>query len=156
MSESEVFLVYILQTFGAFAICLFAIWKGAPPERFGGGLIIVTLLLTRLATTLAPEAAEPIIRLVSDGLTALGLLVIALAYGSLWIGAAMLLYAAQFTLHSYYFVTKRPTDLFHAVANNIDVTGVIVCLLLGTLIAWRQRVTAERRASAEGETTPAA
>ena len=156
MSEGEAFTLYLIQTLGGLAICLFALWKGGPPERFGGILLIVSLVLTRLAFALAPEAAEPVVRLVSDGVTAMGLLVIALAYGSLWIGGVMLLQAAQFSLHSYYFVTKRPTDLFHAVVNNTDLLGIHLCLVLGTLIAWRQRVVSDRRAAAAAEITPAA
>lgn len=155
MSEGDVFLIYILQTLGGLAICLFALWKGSPPERFGGILLIVSLILTRLAFAFAPESAEPVVRLISDGLTAMVLLVIALAYGSLWIGGVMLLQAAQFTLHSYYFVTKRPTDLFHAIVNNADLLGIHLCLVLGTLIAWRQRVVAVRRA-AQAESAEAA
>jgi hypothetical protein len=153
MSEGEVFLVYLLQTFGAFAICLFALWKGGLPERFGGGLLICSIVLTRIATTFASDAADPIIRLISDGLTALGLLVVALAYGSLWIGGVMLLQAAQFTLHSYYFVTKHPIDRFHAVVNNVNLIGILLCLVLGALIAWRQRVVAARRAAEAAEPT---
>jgi energy-converting hydrogenase Eha subunit E len=150
-------LIFQIQTIGGFAICLFALWKGGPPERFGGGAIVVfAVLLPRLAVAIAPESAIPIIRLASDGLTAVGLLVIALAYGSLWIGGAMLLYAAQFTLHSYYFVTDRPGDRFHAVVNNADFLGIHLCLVLGTLVAWRQRVVARRRAAIAAPVAPPA
>ena len=38
---------------------------------------------------------------------ALGLLAVTLRYGSLWLGGAMLFYAAQFTLHSVYLVAGR-------------------------------------------------
>lgn len=144
MSEAEVAALYYLQTFGGFAICLFALWKGGPPERFGASLIVAIILLTRLVDLVTPDSALPILRLASDGLTAVGLLVIALAYGSLWIGGVMLLYAAQFTLYSYYFVTERPPDLFQAMVNNIDFLLIHLCLVIGTLVAWRRRVVAAR------------
>jgi hypothetical protein len=143
MSSSVIF---YLQSAIGLAICLFALWKGGGPERYGAGLIVGVVILQRIVAALAPPSAFPIIQLVGDALTAVGLLVIALAYASLWIGGAMLLYAAQFTLHSFYFVTERPNDRFHAVANNLDFIGIILCLAIGTLVAWRQRVVAIRRA----------
>jgi hypothetical protein len=146
MSEFESIAIYLLQTFGGFAICLFALWKGGPPEKFGAGLIAAVIILQRIMGVFTEPSLFPIIQLVGDALTAVGLLAIALAYASLWIGGAMLLYAAQFTLHSYYFVTERPIDLFHAIANNLNFLGIHLCLVLGTLVAWRQRVLAARRA----------
>ena len=51
----------------------------------------------------------------------------------------MLLYAAQFALHSFYFVTQRPNDLFHAMANNINFALVIWSVIIGTVVAWSKR-----------------
>jgi energy-converting hydrogenase Eha subunit E len=148
MTMSSV-LIFQIQTAVGLAICAFAIWKGGPPERLGAGLILTVVVLARIATALVPANAEPIVRLAGDGLTAVGLLAIALTYGSLWLGGVMLLYAAQFSLHSYYFVTNRPTrDLFHAVVNNIDFIGIILCLTIGTIVSWRRRVTAARTRAA--------
>ena len=53
---------------------------------------------------------------------------------------AMLLYAAQFTLYAFYFVTERPIDRFHAIVNNLDFSGITWCLVIGTAVAWRRRV----------------
>lgn len=128
----------------ALATCLFAFWKGSGAERLGAGLIVGVVVLAKIAGLLLPASAEPLIRLVGDGLTAVGLLAVALRYASLWLGGAMLLYAAQFTLHSYYFVTARPNDRFHAVVNNIDFIGIILCLAVGTAVSWRRRVVAAR------------
>ena len=149
-------LIFQLQTLGGFGICLFALWKGGMPERLGGSLIAGIILLTRVVTVLAPDSALPVIRLTSDGLTAVGLLAVALAYGSLWIGGAMMLYAAQFTLYSYYFVTARPPDRFQAVVNNIDFFAIHLCLIIGTLVAWRRRVVTTRRAAAMAVAAPPA
>ncbi|HEY2356048.1 MAG TPA: hypothetical protein VGH86_01255, partial [Phenylobacterium sp.] len=125
--------------------CLFSLWKGGPPERIGGAVVLATLLLTILATTFLPVGIQPIAELVIDGLAALALLAVVLIYGSLWLGGAMLIYAAQFTLYAYYFVTERPNDRFHAIVNNADFVGITLCLLIGTAVAWRGRV---RRAAA--------
>jgi hypothetical protein len=125
-------------------ICLLALWKGSWAERFCSALILGVALL-RLATDyLLPETIQPILHLVGDGVTALGLLVITIYSASFWLGGAMLLYAAQFTLHSYYFVTDKPNDVFHATVNNANFIGIIFCLAIGTLLAWRRRVQAHR------------
>ena len=50
----------------------------------------------------------------------------------------MLLYAAQFTLHSFYFVIARPVDFFHATVNNLDFLLVIICLGVGTFVSVRR------------------
>jgi hypothetical protein len=128
----------------ALGICLLAIWKGGSAERVGSGLIL-GIALGRLITGqfFSPDM-KPVLILIGDGLTAMGLLAVALRYGSLWLGGAMLLYAAQFTLHSYYFVTARPNDNFHAAVNNIDFFGIILCLAFGALVSWRRRMIAAR------------
>jgi hypothetical protein len=119
--------------------CLFSLWKGGPAERVGGGVVLATLLLTILATTFLPVGVQPIAELVIDGLAALALLAVVLIYGSLWLGGAMLLYAAQFSLYAFYFVTERPNDRLHAIVNNADFMGITFFLVFGTAMAWRAR-----------------
>ena len=131
----------VIALFGLLG-CLFSLWKGGPPERVGGGVVLATLLLTILAATFLPVGGQPIAELVIDGLAALALLAVVLIYGSLWLGGAMLLYAAQFTLYAYYFVAERPNDRFHAVVNNADFMGITLCLIVGTAVAWRRRSVA--------------
>jgi hypothetical protein len=50
----------------------------------------------------------------------------------------MILQAVQFSLHAYYLVGERPHDRSYAIVNNIDTLGVLLCILVGTLLAWRQ------------------
>jgi hypothetical protein len=76
-----------------------------------------------------------------DALTAIGLLVVTVRYGSLWLGGAMLLYAAQFTLHSFYLVTGRSSDTpLHIVISDLNFAAILVCLTAGTIMAWRSRL----------------
>jgi hypothetical protein len=131
----------VISLFGL-AGCLFSLWKGGPPERVGGGVVLATLLLTILATTFLPVGGQPIAELVIDGMAALALLAVVLIYGSLWLGGAMLLYAAQFSLYAYYFVAEKPNDRFHAIVNNCDFIGITACLIIGTAVAWRRRAVA--------------
>ena len=53
-------------------------------------------------------------------------------------------YAAQFSLHSFYFVTERPHDRFHSIANNLDFLGISICLAAGTGLAWLARTRRSR------------
>jgi hypothetical protein len=120
--------------------CFFSLWKGGPPERLGAWVVLANLLLLMLVETFLPVEVQPVSELVIDGLTAVALLGVVLIYGSLWLGGAMLLYAVQFTLHAYYFVTeRRSNDRLHAIVNNIDFMGIIICLVIGAAVAWRAR-----------------
>lgn len=119
--------------------CIFSLWKGGSAERLGGAIVLANLLAEMLFGNARPLGSEPIAELVIDALTAMALLGVVLVYGSLWLGGAMLLYSIQFTLHAYYFVTERGPDRLHAVVNNLDSLGIIFCLVVGTLVAWRRR-----------------
>ncbi len=124
--------------------CGFAFWKGGPAERAGAVIILANLLLLWAGGWFLASASTGVFGLVVDGLTAVALLVIVLRYASLWLGGVMLLYAIEFTLRAFYFVTERPFDLLHAIINNTDFMGVVFCLVAGTAVAWRRRVQAVR------------
>jgi hypothetical protein len=133
---------YILLSLIILAMCVFAFWKGGPAERAGAVVILALMILERVLHVL-PAAWWPILSLCGDGLTALGLLGVALRYASLWLGGAMLFYAAQFSLHSFYLVTGRSSDTpLHIVISDINFIAIIVCLVVGTIVAWRSRVVA--------------
>jgi hypothetical protein len=119
--------------------CFLSLWKGSPAERLGGAVVLANLLLTALVAAFLPAESRGVGELVVDGLTAVALLVVVLIYSSLWLGGVMLLYAALFTLHAFYFVTERVHDRLHAIVNNLDTIGVTICLVIGTAVAWRHR-----------------
>jgi hypothetical protein len=136
----------IVQVFIAVGVatCGLALWKGGVAERIAAGVIIVNLIADPIAGMTLSPSAEEIFRLVSDGVSAMIILGVTLRFGSPWLGAVMFFYAAQFALHSYYFVLDRPkNDMFHAVTNNINFAGIILCLLIGTLIGWARRARPE-------------
>lgn len=139
-----VFLVLML------AACGFAFWKGGPAERYGAALILGFAALWEFGRLLPPSFDEwmPIAQLVGDGLTAVGLLAIAVRYASLWLGGALLFQAAQFSLHSFYLVTGRPNDSLHNLINNVNLYAILICLAFGTIISWRERVRSARAAPA--------
>jgi len=135
---SDLDLRLVLNGIGVVA-CLFPLWKGGAAERAAAVVVLANLAIGQTSAWLAPDG-NVLIRLCNDGLTAFLLLAITIRYSALWMGGVMLFYAAQFSLHSFYLVTERPHDYWHALFNNVDFSGVIWCLIIGTAVAWRRRV----------------
>ena len=126
--------------------CGLAIWKGQQAERYGAILILATWLIT-LAGSFGAERHHPppaIVFLVSDGLLALGLLILALLYSSWWMGAAMLLQAVSLAFHAAFFAADQ-SDLSHHTLNlyvlGMDVASVtmLVVLLAATVAGMLKR-----------------
>ena len=132
-------LINVFSILGA----LFALWKGGVAERAAAVVVLANVIIGQSSEWFAPNS-EAVIRLINDGLTALVLLGITVRYAALWTGGVMLFFAAQFSLHSFYLVTERPSDYLHALINNIDFSGIIWCLIIGTAVAWRRRVRLAR------------
>ena len=74
-----------------------------------------------------------------DGLLALALLLLALRHATRWLGVAVLLQSVQFSLHAYYLVQAKRYDSFYILVNNSVSSGVLLCILTGTLLARRKR-----------------
>ena len=124
-------------------VCAFAFLRGGVAERTAAIIIILVAALSALTRFWLQMDASLVPRLIFDGIAALGFLYLAVRFGSLWIGAIMLIQAFQFSLQAYYFVLERPHDLFYVVANNVNFLGILACLGIGTLLAWRNRVAAD-------------
>jgi hypothetical protein len=117
-------------------VTLLAWFKGGVPERVGASMnLIMALCFVGLQLTMQGPSLE-IGMLTMDGLLGLGFLVLAVRYTSLWLGAAMLLQAAQFSLHAFYYVTHKPTDRLFAVVNNVVSWGTLLSIIVGTLATW--------------------
>jgi len=128
--------------------CAFALIKGGAAERLAAGVIIANISMGYLVKALFPSAVESF-RLVNDGLAAVALLVLAVRFAAPWLGGAMFFYAAQFALHSYFLVLSLPSaSPMKAHLNNLNFIGVVVCLIAGTVVAWRRRVRNERAKAA--------
>lgn len=131
------FYLHHLLRIAVAAVTLFAWLKGGWPERIGAtanlaATVVVFVLIRELG-----RDGFGLSLLVIDGLLGLVFLALAVRYTSLWLGGAMLLQAAQFSLHAFYYVGARPMDLLFAVVNNTVSWGVLACILAGTIAAWR-------------------
>jgi hypothetical protein len=138
MPNSQLIL-YVLQAVLALAACLAAIRLGGRAERIGGIIILVNLLLSVGGNAIFPRETDNIFDLSTDGVTALALLLVAIRFASLWLGAVMLLYAAQFSIHSYYLVTATMSDFYFVWAGNITFMLITSTLVVATALAWRRK-----------------
>jgi hypothetical protein len=139
--------LFLIQNGLTVAACILAIVKGGPAERIGAPIILVNLLAGPMVRALMPGEGAAV-GVMLDGLTALALLFVTVRYASLWLGAVMLLYGAQFTLHSFYFVQQKPIDLFYIVTNNINFGLISLSLLVGAVFTWWRNSKARRQAPA--------
>ena len=121
------------------AACLFAWWKGESAERWGGTINLIAATGAVIARLVLHAEIRDVTVLIADGVLAFGLLFLGVRYASLWIGAAMLLQAVQFLLHTYYFVLEVAHDRLFSLVNNLVSLGVILCICGGTMLTWQRR-----------------
>jgi len=119
--------------------CGFGMWKGDRPERVGALIILLNLGLALVVGQIFEGPVAYTANMVLDGATAGAFLLLLIQWGRVWLGAAMLIYAAQFALRSYYLVTDRPPDNLHAAVNNANFVALVICVVAGAVIAWRRR-----------------
>lgn len=115
-------------------------WRlGGRVERQVALLVVVMSLAITLIGLIPDKAIQKPSYFLVDGLFGAGLMVMAMRYTTAWLGVAVLLQAAQFSLHAYYLVGGKMYDTFYAMVNNLVSLGVLVCLTAGCLLAWRKR-----------------
>ena len=137
-----------LQLALAVAVVMLSLWKGGAAERLTALLVAVNMT-TGLALDIALPDSGSGPSFVTDGLTAFAMLAVTIRWAAPWMGAVMLFFAAQFSLHAYYIVVGRDErDYLPALVNNINFTGVTLCLAVGALVAWRRRVRPRSRSGA--------
>lgn len=121
-------------------------WRlGGKAERQVAILVLITSLVITLIGLIPDKAIQKLSYLLVDGVFGTGLLILALRHTMTWLGVAVLLQAVQFSLHAYYLVAGKAYDQLYAMVNNFVSLGVLGCLLVGSLLAWRRR----RRAQAK-------
>ena len=116
-----------------------SVWKGGTAERWAGSLVAAGALSAYIIHRTVPEDALSLALLFAEFLLACGFLALAVRYVCLWLGAAMMFQAVQFTLHAWYLLLERPRDALFSTINNIDTVGILACVLFGSIVAWRRR-----------------
>ena len=139
--------ILYLALWGAnLGVAIFAMWKGDAAVRWAALTQICTSVVWLFAPALGGEWSETFE--LGTGLAAAAVyLLLAVRFANLWIGAAMLLQSAEFSLDSYYLVTDRPLDHLHAWINNTCEWGIILSILLGAILSIVRRRTEAREAA---------
>lgn len=114
----------------------FAWWKGGAPERLGALLNGVICLSVPMIQSMTHESLHTLPILVADGALAVGFLILAIRYASLWLGAAMLLQAIAFSMHSALLLEVIEPGLAYYAAMNAMSFGVLLSIIVGTAYAW--------------------
>jgi hypothetical protein len=136
--------LYLLSQAAAVSTVGFALWKGDLAARGAALAFAILDIATFIVNPSVGNVASETILLVIDFFCAVAFLLLAVRYASLWLGAAMIFQAAQFSLHAYYLVMELPHDLLHAWINNLDDWGIWISMFIGTLLAIRRRQTLAR------------
>ena len=87
-----------------------SVWKGGTAERWAGSLVAAGALSAYIIHRTVPEDALSLALLFAEFLLACGFLALAVRYVCLWLGAAMMFQAVQFTLHAWYLLLERPRE----------------------------------------------
>ncbi len=124
--------------------CGLAVWKGGPAERGGALMILVTWLFTLLASAVTRSYVPAIAFLASDAVLAAGLLLLAVRFSSLWMGAAMLLQATSLSLHAAYFAAEKAdlgphTLRLYVAGKNAASFLMLLVILAAGMVAWFKR-----------------
>lgn len=125
----------------------FAWWKGGPPERVGALFNGVICVGVTLVQALIHESLDTLPILIADGVLAIGFLILAIRYTSLWLGAAMLLQGMGFTMHSLLLLGVVQPGYGYYAAMNVMSLGVLLSIIVGTAHAWAVRRSAARSAA---------
>jgi len=132
----------ILLVAFALSACGFAAFSRGFAERVVAAVVVISIPVG-FVFAIMPVGVRPLAELAGDGVIAFLILGLALRYPTRWLGAVLILYAGQFALHSFYFVTSRALDEFYLTANNLIFLGVNIALLIGAAgtVRHRTRVT---------------
>lgn len=153
--------VWALLWASMLAVCIVAGLRGGRAEQLGAALVLGVCVITAVIEALVVAASDPVnlkhvllVRLMSDGVLAVGLLLLAVRFAHLWLGAALLAQASIFATQAAYFVLERPHDALYAATNNVAFSALLSALALG---AWgaHSRRRAESRDTLRANDCPA-
>jgi hypothetical protein len=142
------FLIAHAMTLAALIVCLLAWAKGGPSEKAGAALIGGLWSLAFLIDQAVGSRAYVIMSI--DGLAAVGFLMLALRFSSLWLGVAMVLQAAELFLHAVYLSSDGMDGRTYVERINLLSAALLWLFLGAVLFAWGRRAW-RRRAAASAE-----
>jgi hypothetical protein len=146
----------LLGLLGLVMVCAFALWKGGPPERLGGLMLLVAWFGADLARGVSNQMMPIAAMFVSDAVIAGCFLYIAIRYSSLWLGGMMILQAAAFALHATQLSDPSAPRwhgwIIYLLLNNVINYSLLLVLCGGTVATiLRRRKLARQRAEADAK-----
>ena len=144
---SGLYLLYVSLQVATVLTVAFALWKGDWATRAAAVAYAILNTATFVFMPKVGDVSSETILLALDFICAVTFLLLAVRYANLWLGAAMIFQAAQFSLHSYYLVMEIPHDRLHAWINNADDWGLLISMITGTVLAIRRRESVAREAA---------
>ena len=127
-------------TLFALVVWVIAFWRGGAAERWGAAVCaanqIAFLLYVYVIQGGSRQMTGLLVQLSLDGGAAVALLLVLLRFGRPWLGVAMLLYAAQFTLQSVYIVADITKNYWHVLLNNLNFIAIHLAVAVGTAQHW--------------------
>jgi hypothetical protein len=136
-------LYFVLQGASVLTVA-FALWKGDWATRAAALTYSVLDGATVVIMPKVGDVSSETILLALDFACAVTFLLLAIRYANLWLGAAMIFQAAQFSMHAYYLVMELPHDRMHAWINNADDWGILISISVGAALAMRRRAIMAR------------
>jgi hypothetical protein len=126
--------------------CGFAAFKGGPAERIGAAAFFLSNLTYLAFQLIAGEAAPIVQSLFMDFAVAFTFLLLAIRYNSLWLGVAMMVMGAQFSLHAAHLMDLGDPFLgrLNLYAFSLNMVDLAIC---GILVAAAMATVRKRRAA---------
>lgn len=147
----------LLGLAGLAAVCLFAWWKGGPPERLGTLMLALSWIGADVVRGFSGQMVPTVTLFVSDILISAGFLYIAIRYSSLWLGAAMMFRAIGFAVHAAQLSGGDDAPrwngwIIYLLINNVLSYLVLLTLAGGTVATiLRRRREAKAKVAAEAK-----
>jgi hypothetical protein len=130
------------------AACGFAALRGGEAERWGAAAICgqwlvggLVLLMTGLGAS--HSGSVSLMLLAADAALAVALLILALRFTKLWLGAAMLLQGLLLALHAAAMAEFGLSFATYASFNDVTSTGLIALLVGATFMAQKKGLRPE-------------
>lgn len=115
-------------------VCLLAMVKGGPAERWAAIWVFATWLTVVVGSLTLQRDATYLLVLSADGVLAIALLFISIQFSSVWLGAAMLTQSSAFTLHAWFLTAEPANRDFYVMAINL-LSYTVLTLVLGATLA---------------------
>ncbi|MHB8285311.1 MAG: hypothetical protein ACYDD1_11600 [Caulobacteraceae bacterium] len=120
--------------------CVMSIIKGAPADRAGASLILLFYMADELTFLVSQQRFPTTLIFFGDFILAVGLLVVAIRYSSLWLGCAMLLQSIDLCSQGLALGGDGLSTEAQIWLNNAISMAMVASVVMGASISWRRRI----------------